>query len=148
MSFYSDKSTEEYSLIPVGQYTAELFNVKPGDRDGTPTLSFQYKLENNRSVFQNFSFNERGMKWISWQLGVLGLNKKAQDLAKGDDTPSVAQKAYLEASSALINSIVTLEITHNIYEGKTREVTKLVSCDLKDTESSLPTIDDEERLPF
>ena len=157
MSFFDSEQKNEFEPIPEGNYQAVIFNVDCDLTKNPPTVSVQYKLENNRRVFQNFRFDDKGKKWIVWQMGELGLNEAAKRLLPHPTqaTPHDAAKSYVEAARQVLNKVVGIEITHREYNGKKYESVKIIDglgatttpTPLTKT-SAAPKFDANEPLPF
>lgn len=145
-----------YDLVPEGVYTVTLVTATLDEEKTVPRLNVQYKLENNRRVFQSFSFDEKGNKWVTWQFGVLHLNTKAKALLKD---PSAATnvdiaRVYTAALMELVNTKMTVEVTHTEWQGKAKEKVTLVdssSSPIAFTNSVMTTpagVSTSEPLPF
>jgi len=146
MSFFDSESKSEYSLVPEGKYKASLFNVTCDLTSLEARLSVQYKLENNRRLFQNFKITDAGKKWLTWQMGTLGLSSVAKNLVEKPEsaTPAEIAKSYVDASKNYIGKVVELEVNHSEYNGKTREQVK-VDTGFQDV---APKMDADDEIPF
>lgn len=153
MDFYEtdNKADGEFSLIKPGMYSATIFDVTTKERDGVQTMSVQYKLENNRRLFQNFKFNESGRKWISWQLGELGVLVKAKETAKPNETiEQTARNIHNTMVNFFVGKPCKLEVDHKEWtnpktkEKKVYENAKVIAAD----SAKAPAMDDNDELSF
>lgn len=127
MSFYeSDAGAEgEFGLVKPGIYKAVINDVASKEFSGDQTLSLQYKLENNRRLFQNFKFNEKGKKWLTWQLGDLGVLSEAKKTAKENETTEqTVRNIHNTIAKSYIGKVVTIEVTHSEWTNPTTKVKK------------------------
>lgn len=149
MSFFDTEDKKEYPLIPEGEHIATLHNVTC-DLDKDPVrVSVQYKLENNRRLFQNFNINEKGKTWFTWQLRELGLLSAAKNLLKDPDkaVPVEIAKAIVDAAAPMLNKTLKLNVKHDVWQGKTREKPYVVEG-VTMSETAPKGVDLEEKLPF
>lgn len=150
MSTWDTEDKNEYPLQPEGKVTAEVFDVKPGDKDGTPTLSVQYKLASNKRMWQNFSFNEKGRKFCKWQMSELGLNDTAKALRKSESWEDI-RNSYVDAFKEVLGKEVTLKISHKEWNGKKYEsvlVSMAAPVGLAGDQNKAPSFDSDDRIPF
>jgi hypothetical protein len=153
MSFYDSEDKKEYALIPEGDHEASLFNVTCDITKTPPTVSVQYKLANNRRLFQNFKVDEKGGKWMRWQMSELGLASVAKTLVANPETASAVDvaKSYVDAAKPFLGHIVTIQVEHTKWQGKTYERVKVVTGLDTDNSKSIPApkgVDTQEPLPF
>lgn len=154
MGFFDDN--EEYTAIEEGTCTAKIVDISMDNDKGYPRISIQYALDNNRRIFQNFNFNEKGSKFIVWQFGILGINDKVKEATKNSEDYEVIAKSYLDISGTLLNKYVQISVSHREYNGKTYENVKLLNLIGDDKPVSMPAatsttqngVDTTESLPF
>jgi len=122
MSWFDN--SEDFGLLKPGTYLAEIYDFKfdvlgNAATETPPSMKIQYKLDSNKRLFQNFKFNEKGRKWLTWQMGIIGLNDEAKKLVKGEESAAKIAKAYCDASKELLGKRVEIEVGHNTYTDRT-----------------------------
>jgi hypothetical protein len=130
MNFYDSgndekESSDGFAPVKPGTYKAVINDVTSKEYKGDQTLSLQYKLENNRRLFQNFKFNDTGKKWLTWQLGDLGVLSEAKKTAKENETiEQTVRNIHNTIAKSYIGKVVTIEVTHSDWTNPTTKVKK------------------------
>ena len=166
MSFWDNETKDNNVVLSPGQYTALVFNCECKlTKTGEPSLSVQYKLNNNARLWQNFTFRPSSAKWILWQMGVMGLNELVKNKhGKTEDMTQLRDQYFTELSALVGATYLNLDVTYEDYQGKEMQKIKLLdlsdklayeSCDIsyessgsKDNEFPAPKIDTNEEIPF
>lgn len=110
---------QEKNLIEEGEHSAVIFDVHLDRLNDPWRLSIQYKLENNQRIFQNFKFDEKGKKWLTWQMSQLCLNERAKELCEDQTEIEAIALAYFAAAEEIKGTWVDLDVKHSEYNGKT-----------------------------
>ena len=115
MSTWGEETGTEYSLLEPGKYTALLTNATIDDTNiDKPVINLEFQ-EKTTKLWMRLVFTETAMKFLSWQLGVLGVWSEL----KGSTN---SHQAALKAADLLFNMVnkteVVLEVSHRTYEGK------------------------------
>jgi hypothetical protein len=153
-----DNDGKDYDLIEPGVYVCKLTNstldtTTSGEEEDPHVLKVEYTVQSGkferRKLWQNFRFNEKSLKWIRWQLGVMGV----WEFLKGaSDSKDAAMKAA-ENIFKLVemdNVFFSIEVSHNEYNGKTYTNAKLeerISGPIPKSQA-LPQFDSSEEIPF
>lgn len=151
MDFYETNNEPMNQLIKPGTYKATIFDVRSKEVNGEHTLSVQYKLENNRRLFQNFKFTEAGKKWLTWQLGELGVLTKAKETAKpGETIEQTVRNVHNTMVNHFVGKTCKLEVTHKDWTNpKTKETKKFENAKVLAEDSMVaPKMDEDDELPF
>ena len=149
----NEKETD-YDLIKEGNYTATLDDFVFYTDKEPKKLRLQWRLDNNRVISQFFSFNEKSVKWLSWQLGIIECYSGSEIRELGLNTADEVL-VYVENKLQKTNNlIVDLEIQHRTYNGKTSEnalvkekINTVINHAPTKKQSEPPSLDDCE-LPF
>ena len=146
LDFYQDQ--EEFSLIAPGTYTAKVHEVTTKTEPWLQ-MSVQYKLENGRRLFQNFSFNEKGAKFISWQMSTLGVLAKAKETKVEGETPTQAMTNMANTiKSHFVGKTVKLDVIHRQYTAKDGRQKTAENVLVTETGNTAPSLDTGDDLPF
>lgn len=117
---------KDFQPVAPGVYRAIINDVTSKEKDGVHTLSIQYKLENNRRLFQNFKMNEKGQKWMQWQLADLGVLSKAKETAKeNENEEQTIKNLHNTIVRHFIGKVVNIEVTHNNWKNPSTGVNKI-----------------------
>lgn len=147
MPNYADQTVRSNELPPEGRTTATLVMAKLTEApDKDPTLGVMYTVDSGQTVWQNFTFNDRGHKWVTWQLGIVGTTKHLATM--GDISYHVAAiQAYnwLNENKGMTFSAV---IGHDEYQGVKRAKLTLKDKMEAFNEPKLGALDETESLPF
>lgn len=115
-----EKQYENKAGLPAGRHFVKLGFVK---LDNTkPDAKLSIKWENKvGEAWQNFTFNEKSKKFLSWQMRILGVNDYIRIQMTKTNTPVDLQQASILAFNYLDKTDKTFEIecTERIWEGKT-----------------------------
>ena len=152
MSWWQEDMDAGYALIPEGKYIVTLDNVTCDETKTPNSISLHWKIikgdQEGRLLFQNFNISEKSAKWLSWQLGTIGVWQAAKEVKE----EAGLTRAIFAACENLMNKIkVEMEVEHNFYEktGKTYANSKINDVlSLAEKEESAPKIDDDEEMPF
>lgn len=116
---------DEPTIAPAGTYAVKLENVTLDETKADPKLSVRYKLSNGQTMWQNFTFKSTTKKWISWQVGVIGVWSKATEGLQDPEAYQAIARATLDAIGTKIGAYYKAEVTHREYNGKTYADLKL-----------------------
>jgi hypothetical protein len=156
----------DYAPIEAGVYCAKLDNCTLDETKADPKISVTYKLNNGRTTWQNFTFKDTTVKWLSWQLGVTGAWARSKEICKDPDSFKEVARACLTALGEKIGTYYEVEITHREYNGKTYTDLKLERAmtnqeakafteaankapkKIKNYADDIPTMNQNEEIPF
>lgn len=119
MQYGDEPEFDGYQELPEGEYNLVIDNVTLDDTDPEKSkiqMVYMHPPTKNK-YFQNFVFNAQGttMKFLQWQLGVLGVWK---ELKGCEDHQTAAVKAA-DLLFGFVGSEVLVELTKRDYNGKT-----------------------------
>jgi hypothetical protein len=141
MWFQNDE--DKMDLMPEGTHRMKFDDVKLDETKDPITLTIRWKSESGHAVWQNFRMGEKYGKYLSWQLGVLGV----WDVRKtATDEADLARKLLMELAK-LEGSHATLQISHREYQGRTFVDGIVKSVEVK-LDPNAPKVDDSESIPF
>lgn len=115
---------DEPTIAPAGTYAVKLENVTLDETKADPKLAVRYKLSNGQTMWQNFFFKNTTKKLISWQVGVIGVWKKATEGIQDPDAFQAIARGSLDAIGTKIGSYYRAKVTHR--EGKDRTFADLI----------------------
>ncbi len=150
----------DYAPIEAGIYAAKLDNATLDETKADPKISVTYKLSNGRTTWQNFTFKSTTVKWLAWQLGVIGAWQIAKEKCTDQESFSAVARACLDALGTKIGTYYEAEVTHREYNGKTYTDLKLERAITNAEAASFakaakeakvpapPKMNEEEQLPF
>jgi len=119
--------TDDYEVVPEGNYAAKLEDCSLDETKADPKISVTYKLNNGRTMWQNFTFKDTTVKWLAWQLGVIGAWQLAKKSCTDDENYAAVARACLDALGPSIGKYFEAEVAHREYNGKTYADLKLVN---------------------
>lgn len=109
-------------LTPVGTHRAILVDAKLDETGDHAKISCTFEIDepaadyNKDSVFINFTFKETTAKFLSWQLGVIGVWQQLSECGSEED----AARKSAELIFGMIDKLtVELKVEHREYNGKT-----------------------------
>jgi len=155
MNFYDS----EYENSPDGEYVATIENAEfKESQDGTPVIMMTFKLPKGKS-FMRLNFNDKGKKFITWQMGVLGANTLAKEKNPTPASADEAAQAYLDVLGTFIGQkvLLKLETKQNPTNGKSYQGPLMLEYPVSPETEMLaqakeqapaPGFDSSEPLPF
>jgi hypothetical protein len=96
-------------------------------------------------LFQNFKFNDKGIKWLTWQLGELGVLTEAKKTAKPHESvEQTVMNIHNTIAKSYIGKVVTIEVTHNEWTNPTTKEKKIFENVKVAAADANPTTEKEE----
>ncbi len=146
-----------FDNVPEGIYPAMLTNATLDETGDVAILTCCYAVANGaqegRALWQRFRFNDKSMKFLRWQLGILHVWRELST----SDSDEVAARKAADLMFAKVDKLkVSLKVSHREYNGKTYEDV-IIDDVLKDETyipnevpviTNAPIMDTKEEIPF
>ncbi len=153
---YGDEDT--FDTVPEGLYPAMLTNTTLDETGEVSVLTCCYAVadgkQEGRALWQRFRFNDKSMKFLRWQLGMLHVWKEL----KGAPNDQEAARKAAELMFAKVDQLkVDLKVSHREYNGKTYEDVIIdqvlndpidIPNEVPTFAKAVPTVNKEEEIPF
>jgi hypothetical protein len=116
MGFFDDEKTETPAE---GLYACKVEDCSLDETKPDPVITVRYRLHTGQAAWQRFVVKDSTRKWLSWQLGVLGVWKTAKENCQDPHNFSLVARSILEALGKIIGQYFEGEISHREYNEKT-----------------------------
>lgn len=138
----ADAKYEGKSKLGAGIHRVRIGYVNLDDIKDPAKLAVKYENDEGEA-WQNFTFNDNSKKYLSWQLGILGVNEYIKQTAiKTKKNPDLKEAGVLAVNFLdKCKDNFEIELTEREYNGKTSMnciVTKKIKLDLPKSTDDTP----------
>ena len=155
----AETSATDFTAVDEGKYVVKLTDStmdssKSGEEDDPYVIKVEYTITSGkfekRKLWQNFRFNTKSIKWLQWQLGLIGAWSEAKE-CKDQKEAAFKTAEFIFKLVEDNNAFFRAEVSHREYNGKTYSDVKIeqqISGPVKTENSHPPGIDPNEEIPF